>query len=308
MEMTTIESPVLDLFDACAEAGEGGLVQREGHTYTVGLDEEGNYTLTSDAQRTAARSTFLQDSWRVERVGLGEFEEEPEVVETVREFFSNLNMWTFVQSEGGGTQFLYTGIDWDENGKEFVGLVHSRYLNDVQLHEDTLQCSNAYEVVTELDGTPRVAEQMVRMLVRQLRSERASSAGFAERYEQTAERLSKVTSDFYTINRKINEYADESGYCSDYERRIFGWNTELLELNLSGREGRHFTFHVPVRIPTLSEATMYVMVSGEQTGIQSPREAKEYVQNMSSQQVLKSLYDTGFHVDFELDTDEEVNY
>lgn len=305
--MTTVENATMDLINAVEMADVKGIITREGTdvNYTVGKDSDGEWTIAADhsPEYPSTLNGYMTDNWRVVSYGY----EAPD--ETVMEFFGNLNMWTFVQSHGGHTQFIFTGTDWDENGREVVKLVHSRYLNDVVLEGDTLGATNAYEVVKNDDETPRVADQLVRMLIRQLRSERAGGENALNRLNDVQERLSKVTQDFHTVNRKINEYAYNQGMCSDYERRIFGWNTDLVEMTLTGRPDRNFTFHVPVRVPALGEDTLYVTVDGASTGIRNPREAKEYVSNMSGTQILRSLYDTGFNLEFSTDdTGEEVTY
>lgn len=309
--MTTTETLELNLLDACIEAGVGGLVQRDGDPYTVGLDEEENFTLTRDREPRTPCTTFVQDRWTVVRVGLEELEdEEPEAVETVTvlEFFYNLSVWTFVTPSDSDTQYLFAGIDWDENGRQVARLIHERYISETTLHEDTLALENAWVPVKNGDGTNREADVMVRNLVHQLRTEQGDVTHWLNRYEETAEKLSKATVDFATVNRKINEYADNDNMCSDYERKLFSWNTELSMFRLEGRASRNFTFHVPIRIPVLGNQLMYVSINGEAHGVHSPEQAREYAKEMSHTDILRSLYDTGFVFEVVHDDDEPITY
>jgi hypothetical protein len=311
MDMTTIETTT-SLIAACQQAGVNGVVRREGHSYVVGQDDSGQWTLSSNNGPAEPVATYVTDNWTVvsttnDGEDLGEIEEP---VETVRDFFvNNLNPWAFVQTEGGGTTFIFTGVDWDNNGKEVVKLIHSRYLNEVALQEDTLAAANAYEAVME-DGAIRYADNIVRLLVRQLRTERASSEMWAKRYEDRAEKLSKAEQDLHTINRKINDYADSAQMCSDYERRIYGWNTDLVsDFQLEGRPGRDFTFHVPVHIPHLSEEQLWVTVDGRSHGIRSPQQARGYVKLMGTTEILKNLYpNSAIEIEITHDDGTDVNY
>ena len=229
----------------------------------------------------------------------------------MRDFFANnVPLWTLVAPDHGLTLYVYTGIDWDSDGQEVIRLFHSRYFHDVELATDTLALPNAYTIVNDDDGNPVECDQLSRQLIRQLRGNRADLERAQERYESTAERLAKAEQDFHTVNMKINEYANETQMCSDYERRIYGWNTDLVHLQLEGRTDRNFTFHVPVRLPALAgDNELFVSIDGREHGIRSPKQAREYVENMSNIEILRNLYSYS-NVQLEVVhlPDSEVNY
>ena len=309
--MTTIETlGTVNLTDACERAGVNGTIRRLDQNFVVGQDFSGNWTLSRFGGAPERITTYLTDGWTVVST-CNDGEEPTPTPETVRDFFANnVPLWTLVAPDHGRTRYVYTGIDWDSDGQEVIRLFHSRYFHDVELATDTLALPNAYTIVNDDDGNPVECDQLSRQLIRQLRGNRADLERAQERYESTAERLAKAEQDFHTVNMKINEYANETQMCSDYERRIYGWNTDLVHLQLEGRTDRNFTFHVPVRLPALAgDNELFVSIDGREHGIRSPKQAREYVENMSNIEILRNLYSYS-NVQLEVVhlPDSEVNY
>lgn len=311
--MTTIEAPTVSLITAVETAGIGGQVQRLGDPYTVGKDSQGEWTLTRDGVVHLLEG-LVQDDWTVVSQGEGDEpaseEEETEETQSVREFFHGLNYFTFVRNARSHREWLYVGYDYDAEGNPVVKLIDD-FTQNADITGDRLDAENRWEAVPSEDGNGvKVADNFTRLLVRNLRGTRNDMEHYATRSDENAEKLNKANQDLRTINAKINEYADEQGMCSDYERRIFGWNTDLISgFQLEGRPDLNFIFHVPVQIPALAgERQLYVSVNGRDTGIRSPEQARKWVKGMSTNEILRNLYDNGFELEITHNEEKQVTF
>lgn len=307
---TATESTVMHIHDAVLMAGVGGTITRAGYPYRVGRDADGNWTLQGrgDGDEPEPLNVFVADGWHV--VSKGEpSNQEPNLPEnaTTETFLRSITPWSWVVTNNGD-EYLWLGIDYSDSEDEhdkFV-LVSRRWLTEMELTEEDLASENMFRLL--VDEEP--PNSFTRMAIRQMRSARKDASTFIELYNKRDQEYMGLRADFRTINEKINEYADEQSMCSDYERRIFGWNNELSVMELKMRRDRTFYFRVPVRIPALSGEVLHVEINSRDNMVRSPKEAREYVQKLSTAEVMSRLVSTGnqFDIEIEFVTDAPVEY
>lgn len=307
--MTTVEGTAeMNLHAAVVVAGDSGTIRRYGDDYTVRLIDNDWYLERYGIRESLG--TYVTDGWTVvTRSATGQpanVEVEEQLVNdelpdydsesptTARQFFHNdVTYWTYVRRSGMSGEYVYYGMEFDEAGHEIIVLVHSRYMSELILTDSELSVTNDWEVILDDDGLAKTADMLSRMALRNLRGTRNEVTALTETVQRLETELYETRSDFWTVNTKINEYADDQSYCSDYERRIFGWNSDFKRMSLKGRPDRQFVFSVPVRVPALSSDPLYVSVEG----CSSPEEAREVVQSYSQSEVLRALVNSGAYID-----------
>jgi hypothetical protein len=309
--MTTVaESTAMPIHDAVLMAGVGGTVTRAGYRYRVGKDADGNWTLNGEGDDDAPEplGVYVTEGWHV--VSKGETSNQelnlPENA-TTETFLRSIMPWSWVATDSGD-EYLWPGMDYSESADEpdrFV-LISRRWLTEMELNEEVLTSENMFRLL--VDEEP--PNSFTRMAIRQMRSARKDASTFIELYNKRDQEYMGLRGDFRTINEKINEYADEQGMCSDYERRIFDWNNELTVMELKMRRGRTFYFRVPVRVPALSDEVLHVEVNSSDNRVRSPKEAREYVQKLSTAEVMSRLVSSGNKFDIEVESvpDAPVEY
>lgn len=145
---------------------------------------------------------------------------------------------------------------------------------------------NGWHVSVDDDGIQRVIDPFTLKIMTQ--NEAAISVqehNFRKRAE-AVEEARKYLDDLLTLNDKINQYAEDQGMCGDYERRIYGWNPDLVsDFKLQGRLRNH---SVRVRVPALSEYDLYVTVEAR-----SPEQAYANVTTLTPADLLRLLLNDG---------------
>ena len=262
--MTAMDVQTYDLPRAAALAGDGGAVTRSSIEYAV-VTANGEFRLRQEGTSAAQPlGDFVQDGWSVSSTA------EPR---TVAEFFAALPSGTHVRRQGSADTYVWTG--------RHVGLLRQPYLISLRYGSDMLlestdrdngvfgQPYNVWSAVLDENGQPRVESDLAVRVMARLRN-------YVENYDRATEENGKLRQDWATLNGKINDYANETNMCSDYERRLESWNEDFQLLEL---EGRKREFRIPVRV----DASYYVTVTVEATNEDA---AHDQISDMSTYDVM----------------------
>lgn len=292
MKMTTIEienvTALIDLVDACMMAGTGGIVQRDGLNYVVGVDNNGNYTLSHEGGPAEPRRTYLQTGWRAVNsviIDSDDEDDEESTITTVADFFYGISFGTLVfMGPDSTTEYMYAANEYTNEGVvEKIVMVHLRY---GQVTRFDASVENRWETREDEDGEAKTATQSERRLADSLVSVSDENRIMSEQLSKRADESLSLRKDFALLNTKINEYADETQMCGDYERRIFEWNNDFeSDMRLKGRPMR---YSVPVNLPaglrTCCGTTFCAQVIAD-----SGEEAKAIVEGYTRDQFLQAI-------------------
>jgi hypothetical protein len=215
--------------------------------------------------------------------------EAPSAPQTIQQFFESLPVYTFVHGPGSrhGTEYVFTGFEDNGEGMVLPTIWHTHYMTKSHIDPDYLASVNTWETSKLEEGeTPKVADRELRMALRVLGGNRNELNESQQRVSELEGELSQALSDYMRVNTFMNDYAQEVNFCSDYERRIFGWN-ETLHNKLIGRTR---SYQVPVRIPAISEHPVNVYP----VEARSPEEARSRVENMSNLDIMRHFVNGEF--------------
>ena len=291
--MTTMEIS-MNLSGAIDEAGIGGTVERNGIEYTV-LWRDGGAALRLSSEpydNGSAVHTFNQDGWtvtsRVESTGT----QEETAPQTIRQFFESLPDYSYITING--SDYIFAGWDHEggDDGDELQARVFhaARYMSEDSYSGYVLEEQNeTLAILLDDDGEQKIASRELRHALRHLSASRRNSDLLSKRYDETLDLVNSLQQDFKRVNDFINEYADENHMCSDYERRIFGWNDSLTNKLV----GRLRDYSVAVHIPELSEYNM----EAYPVKARSQEEARETVRGWSRATLIANLAERGYSFD-----------
>lgn len=327
MEMTaTVEAELvtpdpaltgLALGDAVRAAGIGGRIRRSNKTYVVGFnDHDGEWTVAIGTGAQHSLSAYTAHGWEVTAIsdiqpGIttatnGEESQEtpaedtepeaPQVL-TFQQFFESLPLFSIIRDNTYEYVFCGWTFEYDtEDGNETrcARMVNMRYVRTIETYRPNhlVQECNLTRVTNGEGGFRTLTDDFsVRMLRHYLSAREEARAVEAENIRVNNE-LSGYIRDYETLNFRINAYAEEMNMCSDYERRIFGWNDGTPDTRppLQHKlQGRPKDYQVPVMIPTLHDE--YLCVYPIRAG--SPDAALDIVKGMQPHQVIANLVTRG---------------
>lgn len=226
--------------------------------------------------------------------GFDEVSAEPRIVTTVLDFFRYLNFWTYVQL-GNGPTYVYVDCTTDEDGNLRPVLIHARYLSEHQMSVSELQeennSDNDYGWHTVMvDGVDKTTTAMERLAIRHIRTYRTDIEELATRAESAEANLTATQKDFATVNEKLNEFAVDKGYCSDYEMYIGQWNEELTVSKLYGRPR---TFYIYVKFEDFPASVDALPVPVE---ARSEDEARKMLKDMTPGQMIQAALNNGSYL------------
>lgn len=199
---------------------------------------------------------------------------------TFNELFATLKRGQIVKGEGT-RELVWYGWTYDSNENtrvaKFYSLPHLRVVN---YGGDTLdQESNLTVVVDDKDELKTIDGLAIQALIlHHCALERSNNDG--QRLLNMEKAYDAAISDLAFLNGKMNEYADETKMCSDYERRIFKWSEEM-DFKLKGRER---DWSVPVQIPGFGNEEYCITVQAT-----SADTARQQVQMMPNADVIREL-------------------
>lgn len=295
--MTTVETQTHTLIAACDLAGDGGTITgpSSSHVYNVGVDEEtGTWTLAFDGSEPASLTGYVTEGWTVASHA------NRDTTQTFQQFFDSLQLYSFIQNSDG--QYVFLG--WVEseagssNTRARAKLISTDYMR-IRYQADMEHPCTTWTRVLDDDGHPVIADWTLRVALRTLTTRIQEIEVLGARVRELETSFQSTVSDFRRLNDQINEYADESGMCSDYETRLWRWNEDFATMKL---QGRMQSYQVPVSISALSDATIWVYP----VEARSPEEAKEEVGSWSTEDVLKAILDNGAYLE-NIDVDLEVD-
>jgi hypothetical protein len=226
-------------------------------------------------------------------------------------FFKAMERWAIFgdpdaleAGQDGGTYIFYD-IKPDSNGETRIYYFDRHWGDSYSIPESNWDDTVNNWIVAEKDGKTVTADHLTRQIIIQREGTNKSVAAGYEREELLLKEIRELKSDLDMINGKINAYADETHMCGDYERRIFGWNADLIRYKMTGRIRN---YSVPVRIPALADNhdddgdfTLYPVEA------RSPEEALELVKNWPLAQVLSVISQRGYRLKgFEVTYEDET--
>jgi len=224
---------------------------------------------------------------------------ETPATQTIREFFVNLPVLSFVRATRTDTEYIFRGFAQNSDGYEVPQLVHSRYMSEFNFAPSALDSDNVYEParaiweVVEFTDEGRLAalERALRHALRQLASTQQELTSMNAVASETSKECINALQDIKAINEHINAYAMSQQWCGDYERRITGWNNGVDgQPALTNKlVGRLRTYVVPVRIPAIQNGEISVGVEAR-----TAQEAREIVQTWTPSAVMKGVLEYGW--------------
>ena len=125
--------------------------------------------------------------------------------------------------------------------------------------------------------------------VARLKADNEYKSGRVEFYRN---RVNEYSADATRLNELMNEKADEQSLCSKYEEALEEWNTQLTQIELTGRVKEY-----QVQLDVTLRYTHYITVEAS-----SEDAARDEVNNMSEYDMLDNLdysdtYDTTIDIE-----------
>lgn len=288
--MITVENVTYtSALDAATAAGIGGRIRSAmtGINYIVSVDSSSErFVLTreGDPHTSASVVEFSDHENNYSVVEVGDLELKDEEAQqdttTVREFFEGLRRYTYFTVDS--YEMLFYGWEYEEGTEQRYVVAFDAEYGDIQKFRASQLnelAHNSFQVVEE-NGRHKRAPRIIQHFI----GERMDYSNRLQRITRHRDELSlkyhEAHSDLETLNTKINEYAEETHMCGDYERRIFGWNKDLKFQLL----GRMRTYYVPVSIPSIATDKLEIPVEA-----QSPELAKRMVENLTPSEILNKL-------------------
>ena len=246
---TSIET--FSLSQACQVAGIGGVVSRNGASYTVGRAENGELGLRHSGEERGifapANDRWVQDNWTV----VSRVQDAP--AQTVREFFGGLAAGSHVVRPRSVDVYVWSGIFTPaENNPVVFNRTHGTW-SGIEMGDQP----SDWVICTDDEDRPIIADALTQRAMRDVY--RAHVRHVAQNDE-----IVKLRSDWNKLNVFLNEYADKQGMCPDYERQLDDWNGSFDLLKL---EGRKRTYRARVRIQTTHYVDVDVQASSEDAAI-----------------------------------------
>lgn len=121
-------------------------------------------------------------------------------------------------------------------------------------------------------------QEQIADLTNKLNTVNATVERLNVRLEEVRVQRDRVEADFRTLNNYLNDYADNKGYCDEYEKQLDEWNEGLHAMQL---HGRIHEYEVEVECTFRYTHTVTVEASSEQ-------DAREQVEQMTASEVMES--------------------
>lgn len=297
--MTTTEVTCTNLIDAAKIAGVYGVVCER---YGSNREDFINYRIleidSDNIRMTSSMSYFgpggftsqpsdREDDTQMDRWSVPDQSEFP-VPLSYSEFFEEINPYTYFSVSG--SEYIYYGFIENPDKDELEAIFYNvHYMDRIAYGSSYLgqDSERAYkwEIVRNDDGSPKELDSVGRMMLNRVEEKSGLITQLREDVKSFEELNRAAIQDIKTINRKINEYAEETDMCSDYERRLDLWNDDLT-VKLVGREREWI---VPIRINALSDHQMSLCVTAT-----SEDAARQAVSEMTIEDIIPKLIQRGW--------------
>lgn len=171
-----------------------------------------------------------------------------------------------------GSEYMVTGRTVLEDGTRHAVLIGLRFLDRLLL---PVGMTNDAEIVLNEDGTAKHLDELTRRAIMSMFEATSSLQG------QIAQ-VGRYEADVVVLNEKLNHYAIDQGWCSEYDRIVTKWNEDFQVIELQGRK---HPYTVRVRV----DAVYYVDVEVDEASDED--DAIEQVNDMYASDIMETYGD-----------------